>query len=72
MAVFQTQKRQNGLELIRPFSGRSSHVEKITAEPALIFHHSGLDVLDSVHLRELDLGAVIMAIMAYSLAQEGI
>ncbi|MCX6562829.1 MAG: M20/M25/M40 family metallo-hydrolase [Candidatus Aminicenantes bacterium] len=35
-------------------------------------HHSALDVLDSVHPRELELGAVIMAIMAYGLAQEGI
>jgi len=35
-------------------------------------HHSGLDVLDSVHPRELELGAVVMAIFAYVLAQEGI
>jgi hypothetical protein len=35
-------------------------------------HHSALDILDSVHPRELELGAVIMAIMAYGLAQEGI
>ena len=35
-------------------------------------HHSALDVLSSVHPRELELGAVILAIMAYGLAEEGI
>jgi len=35
-------------------------------------HHSGLDVLTSVHPRELELGAIVMAIMAYVTAQEGI
>jgi carboxypeptidase Q len=35
-------------------------------------HHSGLDVLASVHPRELELGAIVMAIMAYVAAQEGI
>jgi carboxypeptidase Q len=35
-------------------------------------HHSGLDVLASVHPRELELGAITMAIMAYVAAQEGI
>jgi carboxypeptidase Q len=35
-------------------------------------HHSSLDVLESVHPRELELGAVVMAIFAYILAQEGI
>ncbi len=35
-------------------------------------HHSSLDVLSSVHPRELELGAIVMAIFAYVVAQEGI
>jgi hypothetical protein len=36
------------------------------------FHHSARDVLESVHPRELELQAVILAILGYILAQEGI
>lgn len=36
------------------------------------FHHSARDVLDAVHPRELELGAIAMAIFAYVMAQEGI
>jgi carboxypeptidase Q len=36
------------------------------------YHHSARDVLDSVPPRELELQAVIMAVVAYVLAQEGI
>jgi carboxypeptidase Q len=35
-------------------------------------HHSGSDVLAAVHPRELELGAVVMAVMALVIAQEGI
>jgi len=35
-------------------------------------HHSALDVLESVHPRELELGAVVLAIMAFIVAEEGI
>ena len=35
-------------------------------------HHSALDVLTSVHPRELEFQAVLMATLAYVLAQEGI
>ena len=35
-------------------------------------HHSALDVVTNVHPRELELGAVILAIMALVVAQEGI
>lgn len=34
-------------------------------------HHSGRDVLDAVNPRELELGAIAMAVFAYVLAQEG-
>jgi len=36
------------------------------------FHHSAKDVLAAVHPRELELGAIAMAIFAYVIAQEGI
>jgi carboxypeptidase Q len=35
-------------------------------------HHSALDVLERVHPRELELQAVIMAILALIVAQEGV
>jgi carboxypeptidase Q len=35
-------------------------------------HHSANDALASVHPRELELGAVVMAVMAFVIAQEGI
>ena len=35
-------------------------------------HHSGHDILESVHPRELELNAITLAIYAYILAQEGI
>jgi hypothetical protein len=36
------------------------------------FHHSANDVIDAVNARELELGAISMAILTYILAQEGI
>ncbi len=36
------------------------------------YHHSGKDVLEAVNPRELELGAIAMAIFAYVLAQEGL
>jgi len=36
------------------------------------FHHCGRDVLEGVHPRELELGAIAMAILAYLIAQEGV
>jgi len=35
-------------------------------------HHSGLDTLDKVHPRELELGAVVLALAAYIVSEEGI
>jgi hypothetical protein len=35
-------------------------------------HHSDRDVLETVNPRELELGAVAMAIFAYVMAQEGV
>ena len=36
------------------------------------FHHSALDVIEAVHPRELELGAIVMAIAALAVAEEGI
>jgi len=36
------------------------------------FHHSALDTLDKVHPRELELGAIVLALMAYISSEEGI
>ncbi len=44
----------------------------INAQAYFDVHHSALDVLPSVHPRELELQAVILAALAYILAQEGI
>jgi hypothetical protein len=35
-------------------------------------HHSGTDTLDKVNARELELGAVSMALMSYLIAEEGL
>jgi carboxypeptidase Q len=44
----------------------------INAQAYFDVHHSALDVVSSVHPRELELQAVILAALAYILAQEGI
>ena len=44
----------------------------INAQAYFDVHHSALDVVASVHPRELELQAVILAALAYILAQEGI
>ena len=36
------------------------------------YHHSDSDTIDKVNERELELGAISLAIMTYVLAQEGI
>jgi hypothetical protein len=35
-------------------------------------HHSGTDTLDKVNPRELQLGANVMALMAYLVSEEGV
>jgi hypothetical protein len=44
----------------------------LNAQAYFDVHHSALDVLSSVEPRELELQAVILAVLAYVLAQEGI
>lgn len=36
------------------------------------YHHSALDTIDKVHERELELGAISLAIFSYTLAEEGL
>ncbi|MCG2816261.1 MAG: peptidase M28 family protein, partial [Candidatus Aminicenantes bacterium] len=35
-------------------------------------HHSALDTIETVNSRELEMGAIAIALLAYILAQEGI
>jgi hypothetical protein len=42
------------------------------AQSHSVFFYSARDVLEGVHPRELEWGAVVMAVVAYVLAQEGI
>jgi carboxypeptidase Q len=42
------------------------------AQPYFDVHHAALDVLSSVHPRELEMQAIILATLAFILAQEGI
>ena len=36
------------------------------------YHHSDNDTIDKVNERELELGAIAMAIMSYMIAEEGL
>jgi carboxypeptidase Q len=72
-----------GLHWIRP-GGGGVDIAPLAASGAVLMslvtdsqryfevHHSGIDVLEKVNSRELELGASAMALMAYLLAQEGI
>jgi carboxypeptidase Q len=42
------------------------------SQPYFDVHHSALDTVASVHPRELELQAVVLAVLAYVLAQEGV
>lgn len=77
--LFQTM----GLSWIRP-GGGGVDIAPLAASGTILMglvpdsqryfevHHSGMDVLEKVNSRELELGASAMALMAYLLAQEGI
>jgi len=59
---------------IGPLAARGACTIGLTTDSQRYFdvHHSALDVLSSVNPRELELGAIAMAALAYFLAQEGI
>jgi len=59
---------------IAPLAERGVLLGGLIPDAARYFdaHHSALDVLDAVHPRELELGAVALAVMAYLIAQDGI
>lgn len=83
VAAYEDFFRQLGVSAIVPGGGGvdvAPLVERGT-EPASVIlnsqayfdvHHSALDVVASVHPRELEFQAVILAALAYILAQEGI
>ncbi len=72
-----------GIMIMRP-GGGGVDVAPLTAQGTALLgigqdsqryfdvHHSGRDILDSVHPRELELNAIALAIYAFILAQEGI
>ena len=72
-----------GLNWIRP-GGGGVDIDPLAASGTVLIglvpdsqryfevHHSALDVLEKVNPRELELGAVAMAFLAYIIAQEGI
>ena len=72
-----------GLQWIRP-GGGGVDIGPLGASGAILMgpvpdsqryfdvHHSGTDTLDKVNPRELQLGANIMALMAYLLSEEGV
>ena len=45
---------------------------KIDGHKYFDYHHSANDVVEAVHERELELGAIALAIFSYALAQEGL
>lgn len=59
---------------IAPLGEQGTHLMSVIPDAHRYFdvHHSALDVLDAVHPRELELGAVVMAVLAFILAQEGV
>jgi hypothetical protein len=75
--------RRLGLQWIRP-GGGGVDIAPLGASGAILMgpvpdsqryfdvHHSGTDTLDKVNPRELQLGANIMALMAYLLSEEGV
>lgn len=83
LRIWEPLLRACGVHWVRPGGGGSDVgplAERGTVTLGLIpdsqryfdVHHSALDTLDSVHPRELELGAILQAVMAYVLAQEGI
>lgn len=75
--------RMIGLDWIRP-GGGGVDISPLADSGAVLMslvpdsqryfevHHSGLDTLDKVNARELELGASALALMAYLLSQEGL
>jgi hypothetical protein len=83
LKAFEPLLRPSGILWIRP-GGGGVDIGPLAAGGAVMmsfmpdvqryfdYHHSALDTLDSVHPRELELGAIVMAVMAAALAEKGI
>jgi carboxypeptidase Q len=59
---------------IGPLAGQGTVLMSLVPDSQRYFdvHHSAQDILESVNPRELELGAIIMAIVSYVLAEEGL
>jgi hypothetical protein len=59
---------------IGPLAGQGTVLMSLVPDSQRYFdvHHSAQDILASVNPRELELGAIIMAIVSYVLAEEGL
>jgi hypothetical protein len=59
---------------IGPLAGQGTVLMSLVPDSHRYFdvHHSAQDILESVHPRELELGAIIMAIVSFVLAEEGL
>jgi carboxypeptidase Q len=82
LKILEDLLRPSGIQWVRA-GGGGADIGPLGAQGAVLMsfipnaqtyfdvHHSGLDMLSSVHPRELELGAIVMAIAAYVTAQEG-
>lgn len=59
---------------VAPLAERGVITESLipTSQKYFDFHHSALDLPEAVHPRELELQAVVLAVVAYFLAQKGV
>lgn len=66
-------KRGGGGVDIAPLAKRGTITMSLVPDSQRYFdvHHSGKDVIDAVNPRELELGAIAVALFAYVMAQEG-
>jgi len=84
LEAFESLLRPSGILWVRTGGGGGADIGPLAAGGTVMmsflpdvqryfdFHHSALDTLESVHPRELELGAIAMAVMAAALAEKGI
>jgi len=66
------ERGDNPPDVVTAAQGAVPAAVMINAQAYFDVHHSALDTVASVHPRELELQAVILAALAYLLAQEGV
>ena len=84
LEAFASLLRPSGILWVRSGGGGGADIGPLAAAGTVMmsfqpdvqryfdYHHSGLDALGSVHPRELELGAIVMAVAALALAEKGI